>query len=225
MLASLLAAATTAAAVALTPPALIYDPGSRDIEMRTNGSRASGEVVYALTITPNGRVAGCKVVDSSGSPKLDSVSCQNAYRNLRFRGAHDAQGQPAYSVVRHSIVWSEGFVSSGPRAPGADVILKVGRMPKEWAKAPAVRVNFVVDADGAVGSCGPAADAFVRMGGPGGSAPQASLKDERMARAACAALPKAFEVTVARDAAGKTVASVQSANVIFEDGSATPAKG
>jgi TonB family protein len=225
MLALLLAAATSASAVALTPPALIYNPGSQDIEMRTNGSRASGEVVYALTIAPNGRVQGCKVVGSSGSPRLDSLSCQNASRNLRFRGAHDAQGQPAYSVVRHSMVWSDGYVSSGPRTPGADVILKVGRMPAEWAKAPAVRVDFVVGADGAVGSCVSAAEAFVRMGGSDAGEPQASLKDERMARAACAALPKAFEVTVARDAAGKAVPSVQSANVIFEDGSASPAKG
>lgn len=222
------AAAAVAGAVALSPAALINDPGYRDIEMRTNGSRDSGEVIYALTIDPAGRIDGCKVVDSSGSNQLDSLSCLNAKRNLRFSGAHDGAGQPAYSIVRQRIIWTEGFVSTGPRSPGVDVILKVGRMPKEWARAPGVRVDYVVGADGAVTSCVPATDTFVsvnRAGVEGTRFSQPSVKDARMARAACSALPKAVALEVVRDREGRAVASVQSANVIFEDGSAATTAG
>jgi TonB family protein len=220
------AAAAVAGAVALSPAALISDPGYRDIELRTNGSRASGEVIYALTIDPAGRIEGCKVVDSSGSTHLDSLSCLNARRNLRFSGARDDAGRPAYSVVRQRIVWSEGFVSTGARSPGVDVILKVGRMPKEWARAPGIRVDYIVGADGTVTSCVPASDMFVSTAGADGvRSSQPSLKDARMARAACAALPGAVQIEVVRDRTGQAVPSVQSANVVFEESSAAVTKG
>jgi protein TonB len=58
-----------------------------------------GRVVVRLHVDRKGQADGCTLLDSSGSPSLDSATCALAIRNARYRPALDAQGQPVASDV------------------------------------------------------------------------------------------------------------------------------
>jgi len=67
--------------------------------------RAHGRVRFRLLIGPDGRVAGCAITRSSGSPVLDSTTCRLIRRRARFTPAVDSNGNPAAGTVEDQIVW------------------------------------------------------------------------------------------------------------------------
>lgn len=66
-----------------------------------------GRVAVALTIGPNGQVAGCQVTASSGHADLDEAACRDLTRYARFDPALDAAGNPTTgsynTAVRYQI--------------------------------------------------------------------------------------------------------------------------
>jgi protein TonB len=52
----------------------------------------TGTVRVRLQIGANGRVTGCSVASSSGSPALDSATCRLLQSRARFTPAHDSSG-------------------------------------------------------------------------------------------------------------------------------------
>jgi protein TonB len=53
-----------------------------------------GTVGVRVTVTPDGRAAGCSVTASSGSDILDAAACQGMERYARFEPALDDAGNP-----------------------------------------------------------------------------------------------------------------------------------
>jgi protein TonB len=65
-----------------------------DYPISAAASGDEGMVVIAFTITVDGRLTDCHVVQSSKSRKLDAVPCRVLPKRARFKPAIDAQGQP-----------------------------------------------------------------------------------------------------------------------------------
>lgn len=61
--------------------------------------RVSGTVFVQFTVQPNGRVTGCTVTRSSGSPLLDQTTCRVVEGRFRYRPATNAAGEPIAEVV------------------------------------------------------------------------------------------------------------------------------
>jgi periplasmic protein TonB len=65
----------------------------------------SGRVGVHVTIGPDGRVTGCSVSSSSGTPALDSAACDGMQRYARFDPAVDDAGHPTTGSFSTAIVY------------------------------------------------------------------------------------------------------------------------
>lgn len=64
----------------------------------------AGTTAVRLTIGTDGRVTGCDVTRSSGSPDLDEAACSNIQRRARFNPAME-NGQPVVGTFSRSVRW------------------------------------------------------------------------------------------------------------------------
>lgn len=64
-----------------------------------------GTTRFRLTVSPDGRVAGCTVTASSGSAALDNATCRLMRSRARFTPAHDTSGNAVADVVTNAITW------------------------------------------------------------------------------------------------------------------------
>ncbi|HVF84054.1 MAG TPA: DnaJ domain-containing protein [Sphingomicrobium sp.] len=69
------------------------------------GGRFQGSVSVRFIVRPNGTVADCRPIASSGNPALDSMTCALTEQRLRFIPALDRQGRPVASEIRTSYTW------------------------------------------------------------------------------------------------------------------------
>lgn len=69
------------------------------------GCHAEGSVRVALTISPEGRVTGCAILESSGQPRLDEESCRLMTISARFTPARDGRGRPIRGRYETSVHW------------------------------------------------------------------------------------------------------------------------
>jgi protein TonB len=82
-------------------------PADYPPEAMKNGSE--GDVVADLTISPEGRVSACKVIQSSGHQVLNDATCDLLIKRARFKPATDANGRPAEDHIRTPpIAWRIG---------------------------------------------------------------------------------------------------------------------
>jgi periplasmic protein TonB len=58
-----------------------------------------------LSVATSGRVAGCEVITSSGSPMLDSATCEGLTRRARFDPATDTAGVVTSAPYVTSVRW------------------------------------------------------------------------------------------------------------------------
>lgn len=65
-----------------------------------------GSVTVKLAIDRGGEVAGCDVVQSSGSAALDTATCRTVRRRARYQPATDGSGQPVDATDNHTVRWS-----------------------------------------------------------------------------------------------------------------------
>ena len=64
-----------------------------------------GRVGVRVTIGPDGRVSGCSVTSSSGSPDLDQAACDGMTRYARYNPALDDAGNPTSGAASTAIVY------------------------------------------------------------------------------------------------------------------------
>lgn len=64
-----------------------------------------GTTRFRLTIGPDGRVSGCEVTGSSGSPDLDSTTCAKVWVRARFAPATDSEGNPTIGTYSNAVRW------------------------------------------------------------------------------------------------------------------------
>jgi protein TonB len=68
-------------------------------------NREQGRAVIGVTVGVNGRATRCWVIETSNSPALDSASCYQAFRRVRWTPAKDNAGKPIESEVRLPVRW------------------------------------------------------------------------------------------------------------------------
>jgi protein TonB len=65
----------------------------------------SGPVSVLLTVGPNGRVARCDILRSSGAALLDRATCRLMTSRARFVPAHDAKGGTVQGGIAITMAW------------------------------------------------------------------------------------------------------------------------
>jgi len=63
-----------------------------------------GKVVMTLSVNATGRVTGCEIAASSGSPSIDKASCAEL-RQVRFAPATDVNGNAIDGSVTMPMTW------------------------------------------------------------------------------------------------------------------------
>jgi protein TonB len=83
-------------------------PGSwatdADYPSRALRANEQGTTGFHLSIGPDGRVTGCEVTSSSGSPELDQTTCTLVTRRARFKPALQ-DGQPVAGSYSNRVRW------------------------------------------------------------------------------------------------------------------------
>jgi periplasmic protein TonB len=64
-----------------------------------------GSVRFALTVTPQGRVKSCEIMESSGNSRIDENTCKLLTRRARFTPARDKQGKPVEGRWESRMHW------------------------------------------------------------------------------------------------------------------------
>lgn len=70
--------------------------------LRANEQGTAG---FALTINPQGRVIGCRITASSGSPRLDETTCRLVTQRARFTPATDSKDNPIEGTYASRVRW------------------------------------------------------------------------------------------------------------------------
>jgi len=65
-----------------------------------------GSTILTYVVQPDGRIADCRVVVSSGLPSLDNFACQSFSINAHFDPALGADGQPVPVRVADIVHWA-----------------------------------------------------------------------------------------------------------------------
>ena len=65
----------------------------------------AGTTRFRVTIGADGRVAGCEIVSSSGSPDLDAATCRNVTKRGRFDPATDGSGAKVGGSWTSAVTW------------------------------------------------------------------------------------------------------------------------
>jgi TonB family protein len=87
----------------VTPPsALITEDDYPAAALR---NEEEGAVTIRLDISRQGRVTGCTILGSSGSPSLDSTTCRLFTMRARFTPARDRRGRAAADQKVTRIIW------------------------------------------------------------------------------------------------------------------------
>jgi TonB family protein len=92
------------------------------VEALRNG--VEGVVTFRLQVGADGRVTGCTITRSSGSPILDSTTCRLLSARARFSPARNRKGRPVPDSVAARIVWRIG----GPSLPPLAAMVRVSTM-------------------------------------------------------------------------------------------------
>jgi TonB family protein len=82
--------------------------GAADYPAEAFRNRKQGSVAVALDVAADGKVTGCSVTQSSGSPGLDAAACPILMKRARFTPARNAAGAPAPGLVVERVVWRIG---------------------------------------------------------------------------------------------------------------------
>jgi periplasmic protein TonB len=64
-----------------------------------------GRVSFELSVGANGKIQGCRIVESSGFAGLDAATCKNVSRRARFKPATDAMGDTVGGTYGGTIRW------------------------------------------------------------------------------------------------------------------------
>jgi TonB family protein len=64
-----------------------------------------GTVQFRLDVGSDGRVSGCTVISSSGSPLLDATTCRLMRERARFEPARNARGKAVPDQVTSRLKW------------------------------------------------------------------------------------------------------------------------
>lgn len=110
---------------------------------------AARAVGFTLTIGPDGRVTGCRIIASSGSAALDNTTCRLLRSRSRFTPASNPRGTPVSGEVKAVIDW-KALLDSGTVPPP----VRTSSMPTQLTpRAPWESVSRLRVQRGQISSC------------------------------------------------------------------------
>jgi periplasmic protein TonB len=72
---------------------------ARDFPRSGADERDGRFVIVRFAVGPDGRVANCRVAQSSGNPEVDAITCRLIEQRFRYRPARDGAGRPVSDVT------------------------------------------------------------------------------------------------------------------------------
>ena len=140
---SLISGAVVAATPATPQPWFEF----KDYPMKAFEQNAEGVARFELLIAPDGHVAGCKIISSSGNAELDKTSCFLATKRAKFRPARSDDGRSVWGTYRTQALWAlPEHRLIAPPAPDLEVSLNA--LPEGTKQPPAVKLAYSVDQKG-----------------------------------------------------------------------------
>lgn len=88
-----------------TPARKLTKIPNREYRRLADSGLAAGSVAITIRVNPDGTVANCRVVRSSGNSVADSLMCQLTLEYIRFSPARDPQGRPVAQDVTFAPNW------------------------------------------------------------------------------------------------------------------------
>lgn len=92
-----------------TPARMINKIPDREYRRISGGRIPRGSATISFRVDPDGRMANCRIVRSSGDPQVDSIVCNAATRHLRFRPARDPDGRPVAQDMTYTPTWRPNY--------------------------------------------------------------------------------------------------------------------
>lgn len=170
---------------------------SEDYPINALRYEMSGVSKTEIFVGVDGRPQACYVVESSGSPDLDAMTCAAAIRRGKYKPATDGTGKPMHGMARYNAVWR--IIGERLGEVPADVTLSASTLP-DGRQSARVALKYIVDEAGRIINC-----AVTESSG------SAKLDD-----LACRAMPQRYTFAPARDKAGKAWQVVRTQSVAFE---------
>jgi len=78
---------------------------AKDYPIASRDLRIGDHVTIWLSVGPDGRPAGCRIVRASRDPAADATTCRLAQQRFRFRPATDANGRPVSGTYAWTQRW------------------------------------------------------------------------------------------------------------------------
>jgi protein TonB len=91
-----------------TPARIIRKIPNSEYRRISAGRLPSGSATITFRVTPQGTMAYCRIVRSSGDSYVDSAVCDAATRNMRFAPALDPTGRPVVQDMTFTPTWHPG---------------------------------------------------------------------------------------------------------------------
>ena len=92
-------------------------PGSwvtkADYPAEALAARATGWTQYVLLVGADGKPQRCRIMDSSGSPRLDAAACQAAMARAQFWPALDQSGRAVPTFYAQRVRWVLPVLAGG----------------------------------------------------------------------------------------------------------------
>ena len=120
-------------------------------------ARQEGSVRFAYDVAPDGRVTGCTIIRSSGSPALDEGTCRLMTERARLTPARDAQGRAVADRLTANVGWQlPDELPAEPMADLADYLTGADYPAEALQRGEQGRVHIavLVSQEGRVTDCG-----------------------------------------------------------------------
>jgi TonB family protein len=140
------------AVVAAAPMTPLPWFGFEDYPMKAFEKKWEGVTRFELIVAPDGSIADCKVISSSGHQELDKTTCYLAKKRVQFQPARGEDGQKVWGTYRSQALWAlpeRQLVA--PPAP--DLEISLNELPEDAKEPPAVKLAYAVDLQGNPSSC------------------------------------------------------------------------
>ena len=148
LLVSLLSGSVVAATPATPQPWFEFT----DYPMKAFEKKAEGVTRFELLIAPDGKIADCKILSSSGNAELDKTTCYLTRKRAEFHPAIGPNGAAVWGVFRSQALWAlpEHRLLA---TPAPDLEVSVNKLPQGAKQPPAVKLAYAVDQQGNTSSC------------------------------------------------------------------------
>lgn len=109
-----------------------------------------GRSLFGVQVNPDGRVANCIIVQSSGFARLDDLTCRLVTRRARFAPAMTADGVPTIGYYSQAVRWA---IDSSVAMEAKTLGWSRPRISVKNKERGVVSFEAVVRPDGTVGDC------------------------------------------------------------------------